>query len=120
MEIAGDVKPRVKTEGAHSGLLIILCLFLIYCSGKPVIMNESIRGLLTDSAGNPVKDAVIMVAEGTGSFKEMAAVTDEQGRFFLPPLEVPGTYTVQINRNEKSGRHKIHVTSADSVIHLSW
>lgn len=58
--------------------------------------RSSVKGILSDASGRPVKDAVVMITAGTSEFNDMASVTNDSGEFYLSNVVLPGTYTLQI------------------------
>lgn len=59
-----------------------------------------ILGRVTDSEGEPVRDAVVLILSGTASHPDIAALTDEQGKYRLTGL-APGTYRVGVNAADR-------------------
>lgn len=60
-----------------------------------------ILGRVTDSEGEAVRDAVVMILSGTASHPDIAALTDEQGKYRLTGL-APGTYRVGVNAVDRA------------------
>jgi hypothetical protein len=60
-------------------------------------MTTNISCKIVNSNNEPIVDAIVMVLNGSGSFSEMAAVTNEDGIAGLNNVTVPGDYRVQIN-----------------------
>jgi len=67
-----------------------------------------IEGVVRDRAGHPAPGARVFFTAGPGSFPDMAAVTDEHGRFILTAPS-PGDYTVQ-SRADDGGAAQTTVT----------
>ena len=107
---------------------VVLAILLLYFSGchqtvknKNVMpVKKSIKGILQDQQGKPVADAVIMVTGSPHSLPDIASSTDEQGQFFLDNLQLPGSYTIQINYAGGSINKVVNLQEADSVftVHL--
>ncbi|MFD7665968.1 carboxypeptidase-like regulatory domain-containing protein [Streptomyces sp. NPDC059788] len=53
-----------------------------------------ISGVVVDTDGRPVPDARVYLAAGPGPFPDVAALTDDQGRFALS-AGADGSYTVE-------------------------
>jgi len=80
--------------------------------------TTSVKGVLYKSAtGTPIEGAIVMIAEGSYEHPDIAAQTDAQGNFFLPDLQVPGTYTLLINYSNESKRLTVNITK-DSVLRI--
>ncbi|HEX8219340.1 MAG TPA: carboxypeptidase-like regulatory domain-containing protein [Chloroflexia bacterium] len=60
-----------------------------------------ILGRVTDSDGEPVRDAVVMIVSATASHPDIAALTDEQGNYRLSGL-APGIYRVGVNAEQRA------------------
>ncbi|OKI05102.1 hypothetical protein A6A06_10670 [Streptomyces sp. CB02923] len=60
-----------------------------------------ISGVVMDTDGRPVPDARVYLAAGPGSFPDVAALTDGEGRFVLS-AGADGGYTVEC-RSERGG-----------------
>jgi iron complex outermembrane receptor protein len=56
----------------------------------------AIAGRVTFSQGDPVVHAVVMITGTSPSHSDIAALTDEQGKYSFRIL-VPGTYTLLVN-----------------------
>lgn len=81
--------------------------------------STSVKGILYRSAtGAPVEGAIVMIAEGNHEHPDIAAQSDEQGTFYLPNIQVPGTYTLLINYSNESKRLTVTITK-DSVLKIA-
>jgi hypothetical protein len=69
------------------------------------------------ATGAPVEGAIIMIAEGSHEHPDIAAQSDEQGTFYLPNIQLPGTYTLLINYSNESKRLTVNLTK-DSVLKI--
>src|SRR5262245_4285628 len=58
--------------------------------------TASIAGTVTDRRGNPVAGAAVMITGDSPSHRDVAAVTDGQGRYRFAGL-TPGHYTLLVN-----------------------
>jgi hypothetical protein len=56
----------------------------------------SIQGRVLTPDARPVADASVLIAEGAGAFPDIAALTDDDGRFGFDDLP-PGEYTILVN-----------------------
>jgi hypothetical protein len=123
MEKSGHVTKQ-KRKG-WLGISVILSCFLIgYWLIKqnnfymPSATTASIKGMLYSSAtGAPVEGAIIMIAGGSHEHPDIAAQSDEQGNFYLPNVQIPGTYTLLINYSNESKRLTVNLTK-DSVLKI--
>lgn len=80
----------------------------------------SVKGYVRDNAGNPIADAIVMVAESEHDVPDIAAVTNEDGSFFLSNIYVPGRYVLQIRNNDQSRKKEVMIQSKDSPIVIKW
>jgi len=79
--------------------------------------TRSVKGMLYKAAtGQPVAGAMVMIAEG-GEHQDIASQTDAQGTFFLPEIQVPGTYTLLINYSDESRKITVSI-SKDSILRI--
>ena len=79
--------------------------------------TRSVKGMLYKAAtGQPVEGAMVMIAEG-GEHQDIASQTDSQGTFFLPEIQVPGTYTLLINYSDESRKITVNI-SKDSILRI--
>ena len=58
-------------------------------------MNYTIDGRVIDASGHPVPEVSITVQDGPGSFPDLAALTDAEGRFTLHGLSA-GRFTLRL------------------------
>gem|GEM_PF-1933611 len=120
-------KFRHVTKKSRKGWLVLTiilsCFLVLYWLIKNNNYNmttttKSVRGVLYKAAtGQPVEGAMVMIAEGTYEHQDIAAQSDAQGGFYLPEIQVPGTYTLLINYNDQSRRITVNITS-DSVLRI--
>jgi len=123
MEKSGYVNKQYR-KGWLMISVILSCFLIAYWLIKSnnyymtAQSTTSVRGVVYKSAtGNPVEGAIVMVAEGSYQHSDIAAQTDEQGNFSLPNIQVPGTYTLQINYSNESKRVTVNVAK-DSVLKI--
>jgi hypothetical protein len=122
MEKSGHVNKQNR-KGWLAITVILSCFLIAYwliknnnymTSGS----TTSVKGVLYKSAtGTPIEGAIVMIAEGSYEHPDIAAQTDAQGNFFLPDLQVPGTYTLLINYSNESKRMTVNITK-DSVLRI--
>jgi len=105
------------------GITILLSCFLVsYWLIKNnnyhmTTTTRSVKGMLYKAAtGQPVEGAMVMIAEG-GEHHDLASQTDAQGTFFLPEIQVPGTYTLLINYSHESKKVTVNI-SKDSILRI--
>ena len=75
----------------------------------------SVKGILQNTAGRPVKDVVVMIAGGSHEFNDMASVTNNSGEFYLSNVVVPGTYTLQIQGDTQSKTTEVHLSDSSTI-----
>jgi hypothetical protein len=63
--------------------------------------NTSVGGIVRDESGAPVPGAIVYIVSGTGSWPDIAGLTNESGEFRLGGME-PGRYLLSV-RHEKFG-----------------
>ncbi len=104
-------------------LLFIPALFLcVGCIEKQNKMatTGTVKGVLLDQSGQPVPNAVIMVAGGTGSFTDMASITNDSGEFYLSNLSLPGSYSLQIQSGGDSVHKQVQLSAPSDTIRLVY
>ena len=120
-------KPGYVNKQNRKGWLAITallsCFLIAYWSIKTnnfymTSGSTSVKGVLYKSAtGNPVEGAIVMIAEGSHEHPDIAAQSDENGMFYLPDIQIPGTYTLLINYSNESKRLTVNITE-DSVLRI--
>jgi hypothetical protein len=100
--------------------LSVLLLSFWNCHQNPktqfdMSTQKSVKGIMLDQGGKPVEDAVIMLTGGTASRLDIASSSNEKGEFYLDNLNLPGTYSLQINWNGTLSAKTIHLSETDSV-----
>src|SRR5690349_5859897 len=109
MEKSGHVTKQ-KRKGWLWITVILSCFLIAYWliknnSYHMTSATTSVKGSLYKAAtGAPIEGAIVMIAEGSYEHPDIAAQSDEQGNFYLPNIQVPGTYTLLINYSNESKR----------------
>ena len=80
----------------------------------------SVKGILQDESGKPVKDAIVMIVDGSSDFNDMASVSNDQGEFNISNVVIPGRYVLQIQGNNQQKRKEVNLSSTDSVIRITY
>jgi hypothetical protein len=111
------------TAGLQSFLIAVSLLFLMASCAQntPVPVQKkfySIRGTVTNLQGTPIEDVAVAIVEGTASYPEIAAMTNEKGEFGLGGLE-NGTYTVQAMYAGRTGRAEAVIRDADAQVTIA-
>lgn len=100
-------------------LLLLLTIFSCTSNEAKVETRLSVKGILQDTAGRPIANAVVMITGGSHEFNDMASVTNDSGEFYLSNVVVPGRYTLQIEG--ENGTKKEEVDLKDSTaFHLRF
>lgn len=74
-----------------------------------------IEGVVTDSAGHPVADAVVAIAAAPGPTPDIAALTGPDGRFAIA-APLTGWYTISATApGSGTGTGTVHVGAAGSL-----
>jgi hypothetical protein len=120
-------KPGYVNKQNRKGWLAITALLSCFLIAYWLIKNNnfnmasgstSVKGVLYKSAtGTPVEGAIVMIAEGSHEHPDIAAQSDESGTFYLPEIQVPGSYTLLINYSNESKRVTVNI-SKDSVLKI--
>ena len=116
MEKPWAVTWMMKTGPVLSALFSLL-LLLPLCKQKNISMETrtSVKGILRTASGQPMKDAIVMISQGSHSFNDIAAVTNDSGEFYLSNIVVPGNYTLQINTDSGSVQKQVSLQSDQSI-----
>ena len=80
----------------------------------------SVKGIIQDASGKPVKDAIVMVVAGPSDFNDMASVSNDQGEFYISNVVLPGRYVLQIQGNGGQKRKEVDLSSAEAVIKITY
>lgn len=119
MEKPWAVTGMMKTGPVVSALFFILLLPHCKQKSKSMETRTSVKGILRTASGQPMKDAIVMIAQGSHSFNDIAAVTNDSGEFYLSNIVVPGDYTLQINTDSGSVQKRVSLQS-DQAISLTY
>jgi Carboxypeptidase regulatory-like domain len=76
---------------------------------------KSIKGILQDSSGKPVANAVIMIIDAPHEFNDIASVSNSRGEFSLLDSK-PGKYTIQINHDKVLINKEVVIKPNDTTI----
>ncbi|MEW6471357.1 MAG: carboxypeptidase-like regulatory domain-containing protein [Actinomycetota bacterium] len=78
-------------------------------------MSGTIRGIVVSPAGTPIADATVLIDAGPGPTRDVAALTDEAGRFVLGGLP-EGAYRLRaIDPDAHTGWTEVAVAPGDIV-----
>lgn len=110
-----------KAGLALVGLLFYSTLLFAGCHSKTSKMETrtTIKGVLQDAAGKPVRDAIVMIASGPSSHNDIASVTNDSGEFFLSDIIVPGDYVLQIKTDRGARQQEVFVKDKE-VLRLQY
>jgi len=103
--------------------IILSCFLIVYWLIKNntyhmTTTTKSVKGMLYKAAtGKPVEGAIVMIAEGSYEHQDIASQSDEHGEFYLPEIQVPGTYTLLINYSDQSRKITVNI-SKDSILRI--
>jgi hypothetical protein len=99
--------------------LLAVPYFLLFLSCQSQTMStqstkKSITGIIKNSEGKPLEDAIITITQGSSEFPDIASVSDSNGNFSLQIVQVPGTYTIQANY-QGNAKQKTFVLDSSSA-----
>lgn len=77
--------------------------------------RSSVRGVLRDASGRPVKEATVMITGGSHEFNDMASITNDSGEFHLSNVVIPGEYTLQIEGNGQSITKQVNLKDTSDI-----
>ncbi len=80
----------------------------------------SVKGILKDESGKPVRDAIVMIVDGSSDFNDMASVSNDEGEFYISNVVIPGRYVLQIQGNDQQKRKEVNLSSTDTVIKITY
>jgi protocatechuate 3,4-dioxygenase beta subunit len=75
----------------------------------------AIEGMVVEAVGTPAREIQIKASRQGGGM-EATATTDDEGRFFVSPLE-PGTYSRELHRR-RGGRSRPHSPDASTLAQI--
>lgn len=125
MEEPGSVTTQPVRIKYFTNILSLLFLLLLMvsvslcCNQNKMSTKHSIKGIIQNSAGRPVADAVVMIKDGSYEFPDIASVSNELGEFFVSGIVIPGRYVLMIKHDTATITKEINVQSADTVIHIN-
>jgi hypothetical protein len=110
----------------HYGLLILLAagctgVFFSCETNTTTPVNKrlfAVEGIVQDTGHKPIQGAVAAIVKGTSSWPEIAAITDENGRFSLSGLE-RGTYSIQIIFSEQQSEQEVVLHDSDTTLQIT-
>jgi hypothetical protein len=127
MEEPGYVRKRagrIKTNILVLSSCFLLLLIMAACNSnnKTATMEKraSVKGRLQTTNGKPVADAIVMIKEGSHEFNDMAAMSNEQGEFYVNNIVIPGWYILQIQHDSGSITKKIEVNSPNDSFVINF
>ncbi len=82
------------------------------------MQNHQIQGIVVNSFGQPVKDAVVYIVDGPTPFPDIAAVTSEDGSFHLSGLS-KGAYQLQITLNDSTFEYDCLVDDPTEIVKIA-
>jgi hypothetical protein len=99
---------RARLSESLMALMLVVAAWGIGCSaqmgGEPLLLN----GTVADSSGRPVADARVAIVSGPVEVSDIAALTDEDGRFSIA-VPVAGTYRVAAFSDEGRGEETVNI-----------
>jgi hypothetical protein len=116
---------KLKRRRVHWVNVFVLSFFFYFypaCNSKHKTMETrgTVKGILTDEAGKPVNDAIVMIVDGSSEFNDMASVSNDKGEFYLSNVAIPGRYVLQIQSNSNKINKEVNLQSKDSVIKVNF
>jgi hypothetical protein len=113
---------RRRVQYINVFALSFLFYFYTACNSNTNTMETrgTVKGILTDSSGKPVNDAVVMIVDGSSEFNDIASVSNDKGEFYLSNIALPGRYVLQIQDNSHKVNKEVNLQSKDSVIRVSF
>jgi len=123
MEKPGIIK--TNPSRAKFIIIILLCSFFYThynCNSKTKSMETrgSVKGILQDESGKPVRDAIVMIVDGPGDFNDIASVSNDKGEFYISNVVIPGRYVLQIQGNDQQKRKEVNLSSTDTIIRITY
>lgn len=125
MEKSGLVTAKRGRVSLFKIILPSFILFLLiagcyqWSTEKKAHTMGSVKGIIQYKDGRPVEDAVIIVKEGTGTFHDIASVSDGLGGFYVSGIVIPGRYVLQVQHNNGSFIKEVDIQSDSMVIRIS-
>ena len=82
--------------------------------------RSTVKGILLDSSGQPVSNAIVMIAEGDSDFNDIASVSNDKGEFYISNVTIPGEYVLQIKGTNRQIRKQVNLLSKDTVVKITF
>ena len=101
---------------AASTVFLLLTLVLCGCASNARVCT--VNGAIRDETGAPVKDAMIMVVEGSAGFSDIAASTDASGKFGLSLGK--GTYKILVKTGPDSYYFPLEIAGDKPSVEVNW
>jgi len=87
---------------------------------KPVPRGKAaIAGIVTDSTGNPVAWAPVLITGTSPTHQDIAATTNNQGQYRFDGLK-PGKYTLMVNASGHAAQNGQVDAEAGILAHLDF
>ena len=80
----------------------------------------TVKGILQDSSGRPVTDAIIMIVDGSAAFNDIASVSNEKGEFFISNVVLPGRYVLQIQNNSQQKQQEVNLSANNPTVKVTF
>ena len=80
--------------------------------------QASIKGIVTDSNGQPLSEVIVMVTDGPYEFPDIPSVSNEKGEFYLSNIYVPGRYRIQFRSTDSSIDRSVQISSENEVLNI--
>ena len=81
--------------------------------------RSTVKGILLDSSGRPVSDAIVMIAAGDSDFNDIASVSNDKGEFYISNVSIPGQYVLQIKSSNQQIRKQVNLLSKYTVVKIT-
>jgi hypothetical protein len=81
--------------------------------------SGKIAGAVSTSYGDPVVDAVVMITGDSPSHSDIAALTNDEGRYSFIDLR-PGQYTLMVNAENWASRTDMILVESGTVSRLDF
>jgi hypothetical protein len=101
--------------------LLLSFILLFSCQTKNRTMERgTVKGMITDSSGAPIADAVVMIVSGPAEFNDIASVSSDDGEFYLSNISIPGTYVLQVQHEGNIIKKQVNIQSLDSTVTIRF
>jgi tetratricopeptide (TPR) repeat protein len=95
------------------GYAVVLAILYAICAVPAVSQNATVKGLCTDTEGNPITDAQV-VWHNDGNGRTFTLKTNKKGEYFSLGLEA-GKYTVTLNKDGQTLSTKKYEMGSDEI-----